>query len=110
VPRLRAGKIKLITHRRKEGLTDPHERQAILLAEALRSHGHILALPRQQKVSDYILARLEKDVPFRQVLREDYVRRNSSQAEIEQIVSTPEFIETARERLGEAFRSEEFRL
>ena len=39
--------------------------------------------PRQQKVSDYILARMEKDVPFRQVLREDYVRRNSSQAEVE---------------------------
>src|SRR5215210_8121407 len=65
--------------------------------------------PRQQKVSDYILARMEKDVPFRQVLKEDYVRRNSSQAEIEQIVSSPEFIETARERLGETFRSEEFR-
>ena len=66
--------------------------------------------PRQQKVSDYILARMEKDVPFRQVLREDYVRRNCSQAEVEQIVSSPEFIERARERLGESFRSEEFRL
>jgi hypothetical protein len=65
---------------------------------------------RQQKVSDYILARIENDVPFRQVLEEDYVRRNSSQAEIEQIVSSPEFIESARERLGAAFRSEEFRL
>jgi hypothetical protein len=66
--------------------------------------------PRQQKVSDYIIGRMEKDVPLRQVLREDYVRRNCSQAEIERIVSTPEFIETARERLGEAFRSEEFKL
>jgi hypothetical protein len=66
--------------------------------------------PRQQKVSDYIIGRMEKDVPFRQVLREDYVRRNSSQAEVEKIVSSPEFIETARERLGESFRSEEFRL
>jgi hypothetical protein len=66
--------------------------------------------PRQQKVSDYIVARMENDVPFRQVLEEDYVRRNSSQAEIEQIVSSPEFIESARERLGAAFRSEEFRL
>jgi hypothetical protein len=44
------------------------------------------------------------------VLREDYVRRNASQAEVEGIVSTPEFIETARERLGESFRSEEFKL
>src|SRR5215207_8883903 len=45
--------------------------------------------PRQQKVSDYIIARMEKDVPFRQVLKEDYVRRNSSQEEIERIVSSP---------------------
>jgi hypothetical protein len=65
---------------------------------------------RQQKVSDYILARMESEVPLREVLREDYVRRNASQAEVERIVSTPEFIETARERLGESFRSEEFRL
>jgi hypothetical protein len=66
--------------------------------------------PRQQKVSDYIIGRMEKDVPLQQVLREDYVRRNCSQAEVEQIISTPEFIETARERLGESFRSEEFEL
>jgi hypothetical protein len=66
--------------------------------------------PRQQKVSDYIIVRMENEVPFRQVLEEDYVRRNASQAEIERIVSSPEFLETARERLGETFRSEEFRL
>jgi hypothetical protein len=65
---------------------------------------------RQQKVSDYILVRMENDVPLQQVIREDYVRRNCSQAEIEQIVSSPEFIESARERLGGSFRSEEFRL
>ena len=66
--------------------------------------------PRQQKVSDYIIARMENEVPFRQVLQEDYVRRNSSQAELEKIVSSAEFIEAARERLGETFRSEEFGL
>ncbi len=66
--------------------------------------------PRQQKVSDYMISRLEEEVPLREVIREDYVRRNCSQAEVEQIVSTPEFIERARERLGESFRSEEFRL
>src|SRR5215211_8601419 len=32
-------------HRPKEGLTDPHERTAIILAEALRRHGRLLALP-----------------------------------------------------------------
>jgi len=65
---------------------------------------------RQQKVSDYILGRMENDVPLQQVLREDYVRRNCSQAEVEQIVSSPEFIEIARVRLGESFGSEEFKL
>jgi hypothetical protein len=74
-----------------------------------RTGGSSLSL-RQQKVSDYILARMEKDVPFRQVLREDYVRRNCSQAEVERLVSAPEFIESARQRLGESFRSEEFKL
>src|SRR3712207_570564 len=38
--------------------------------------------PRQQKVSDYILGRMENEVPLQQVLREDYVRRNCSQAEV----------------------------
>jgi hypothetical protein len=65
---------------------------------------------RQQKVSDYMIARMEDDVPLQQVLRDDYVRRNCSQAEVERIVSSPEFIESARERLGESFGSEEFRL
>ena len=62
--------------------------------------------PRQQKVSDCMIARMESDVPLREVIREDYVSRNCSQAEVERIVSDPGFIETARERLGEAFRSE----
>jgi hypothetical protein len=66
--------------------------------------------PRQQKVSDYMISRMEDDVLLKEVIREDYVRRNCSQTEVEQIISTPEFIETARERLGESFRSEEFRL
>ena len=65
---------------------------------------------RQQKVSDYMIARMEEEVPLQEVIGEDYVRRNCSEAEVEQIVSTPEFIERPRERLGESFRSEEFRL
>ncbi len=65
---------------------------------------------RQQKVSDYMIARMEEEVPLQEVIREDYVRRNCSQAEVEQIVSSPEFIESARARLGESFLSEEFKL
>ena len=29
--------------------------------------------PRQQKVSDYMIARMEDDVPLQEVIREDYV-------------------------------------
>ncbi len=39
------------------------------------------------------------------------MRRNCSRAEIEQIVSNPEFLEAASERLGGSIReSEEFKL
>src|SRR5918995_743183 len=46
---LRAGKIKPTTHKQKEGLTDPHERTAILLAAALRPHRNILPLRSSAK-------------------------------------------------------------
>jgi hypothetical protein len=65
---------------------------------------------RQEKVLQYIIGRIDENVPLEQVLQEDYVRRNCSRAEIEQIISSREFVEAARERLGESFRSEEFKL
>jgi hypothetical protein len=64
---------------------------------------------RQHKVLRYIIARTNEGVPLREVLEEEYVRRNSSQAEIDEIVSSPELIEAAREQLGESFRSGEFK-
>jgi hypothetical protein len=65
---------------------------------------------RQQKVLGYMIGRLDKDVPLQEVLREDYVRRNCSQQELERIISHPEFVQAARARLGESFRSEDFKL
>ena len=64
---------------------------------------------RQKNVLRYIIGRIDKNVPLQQVLQEEYVRRNCSRAEIEQIISSPEFIEAARERLGESFSSDEFK-
>jgi hypothetical protein len=65
----------------------------------------------QKKVLPYIIDRVGVEhVPVQQILQEGYVRRNCSRAEIEQIISSPEFVEAARERLGESFRSEEFKL
>lgn len=65
---------------------------------------------RQQKVLAYMIGRLDKDVPLQEVLREDYVRRNCSAQELEQIVSNPEFVQAARARLGESFRSEDLKI
>ena len=57
-----------------------------------------------------MISRMEEEVPLREVIGEDFVRRNCTQDEVEQIIRTPEFIERARQRLGESFSSEEFRL
>jgi hypothetical protein len=65
---------------------------------------------RQQKVLHYIIARMGEDALLQEVLKEEYVRRNCSQAELERIISSPEFIEAARKNLGESFRSEDLRL
>jgi len=66
---------------------------------------------RQQKVMRYLIDRMDKgEVPLQQALREDYVRRNLTREEARQVVSHPEFVQAARERLGESFRSEEFKI
>jgi hypothetical protein len=66
---------------------------------------------RQRRVLQYIIERMDKSgAPLQEVLKEDYVRRNCSQEEVRQIVNDPAFVQAARERLGESFRSEEFRI
>lgn len=66
---------------------------------------------RQQKVMRYLIERMDKGgAPLQEALQEDYVRRNLSREEVRQIVSHPEFVRAARERLGESFRSEELRI
>ena len=64
---------------------------------------------RQEKVLQYIVGRMNDGAPLPEVLEEEYVRRNCSRSEIEQIVSSPELIGAAREQLGESFRSDEFK-
>ncbi|QIN83767.1 hypothetical protein GBA63_14840 [Rubrobacter tropicus] len=66
---------------------------------------------RQQRVLEYIIERMDKGgAPLQEVLQEDYVLRNCSRTEVRQILSNPAFVQAARERLGESFRSEEFRI
>jgi lysophospholipase L1-like esterase len=67
--------------------------------------------PYLAKVNRHIASSAaHNSIPYVEVHLGDYVRRNCSQTEIEQIISNPEFGEATREQLGESFRSEEFKL
>ena len=62
---------------------------------------------REEKVLRYIIHRIDEDADLHEVLEEPYVRRNCSQAEIEEIQSSPELVHAAREHMEQAFRSGE---
>ena len=63
---------------------------------------------RQQKVLQYIIGRINEGAPLQGVLQEEYVRRNCSRSEVEEISRSPELIAAARKQMGESFGSEEF--
>ena len=59
----------------------------------------------------YLVERMDKgEAPLQDAIREDYVRRDLSRDEVRRVVSHPEFVRAARERPGEPFGSEQFRI
>jgi hypothetical protein len=70
---------------------------------------HIRA-EREEKVLRYIIHRVNESTPLHDVVREDYVRRNCSQAKIDEIVNDPELVHACREHLWQTFRSGELDL
>jgi hypothetical protein len=62
---------------------------------------------REQKVLEYIIHRLNQGVDLADVVGEEYVRRNASGREVEDILSNPRIVEAARKHLQEVFRSGE---
>jgi len=62
---------------------------------------------REEKVLEYIVHRMSEGVPLREAVEEEYVRRNLSRSQIEDIKSDPRLVEAARERMQEAFRTGE---
>lgn len=62
---------------------------------------------REQKVLKYIVHRMNQGVNLADVVGEEYVRRNASGREIDDILSNPRIVEAAREHMQEAFRSGE---
>ena len=62
---------------------------------------------RQEKVLQYITHRLKAEASLREVLQEEYVRRNCTQLEIEEILINPELVHAARRHMEESFESGE---
>ena len=65
---------------------------------------------REQRVLEYVVHRMNQGVDLVDVVGEEYVRRNASGREIDDILSNPRIVEAARENMQEAFRSGELNL
>ena len=62
---------------------------------------------REEKVLRYIIHRMNEDADLHEVLQEEYVQRNCSQAEIDEIINDPELVHAAREHMEQVFGSGE---
>jgi len=62
---------------------------------------------REERVIEYIIHRLGEGAGLQEILGEEYVRRNASPAEVDEICSNPRLVEAARERMEQDFGSEE---
>jgi hypothetical protein len=62
---------------------------------------------REERVIEYIIHRINDGARLRNILGEEYVRRNASPDEIEEILARPELVSAARESLAETFESGE---
>ena len=62
---------------------------------------------REEKVLRYIIHRMDENADLHEVVREPYVRRNCSQGEIDEILSSPELVHACREHMEQVFSSGE---
>lgn len=60
---------------------------------------------QERKVLEYICHRVSDGAHLRDVMQEEYVRRNTSQDEVEKILENPRLVETAYEKMREDFSS-----
>ena len=60
---------------------------------------------REERVIEYIAHRIGDGAHLRDILGEEYVRRNASPEEIEQILENPRLVETAHQKMREDFSS-----
>lgn len=62
---------------------------------------------REERVLEYIMHRIGEGAHLADVVNEEYVRRNASPQEIEEICARPELVQAAREHLQQDFGSGE---
>jgi hypothetical protein len=60
---------------------------------------------REKKVLEYICHRVGDGAHFREVVQEEYVRRNASPEEVQDLLDNPRLIETAHEKMRADFSS-----
>jgi hypothetical protein len=60
---------------------------------------------REEKVVGYFLHRIAEGASLREISQEEYVRRNASPGEVEEILHDPKLLESAHEHLREDFES-----
>ena len=60
---------------------------------------------REKRVLEYIVYRVNEGANLQDVVEEEYVRRNASRGEIDEIASNPQVVEAARESMQEEFKS-----
>ncbi len=82
------------------------------MAERRRSFwDRLLGTPRrsgrQEKVLEYVIHRIGEGANLREMLQEEYVRRNASPEEIRSMLENPRLVEAAGAQLREYFSSEE---
>lgn len=63
--------------------------------------------PREERVLEYIIHRLRDGASLKEVVQEEYVRRNATPQEVEEICSNPRLVQASRERLEKDFGSGE---
>lgn len=62
---------------------------------------------RESRVLEYLVHRINDGASLQEAVEEEYVRRNATRSQIDDILSDPRLIEAARERLLQAFDSGE---
>ena len=81
------------------------------MAEKERSFWEILLTgrvntERERKVLEYVCHRVGDGAHLRDVTQEEYVRRNASTDEVQEILDNPRLVQTAHEKMREDFSSE----